>query len=225
MTTARRRRRLGFWLVAFGVTGLVLVVAAAVLLLGSLGAVSDAASGFERQRAELVSMLEPAAAALSDAADSATNAGTSLTAASDASRRAADLTSRLANSFDALAGLGSVDILGAHPFAGVSSQFTDVAGQSRALSTDLTSTADTLTTNVADSQHVAANLRSLADRLRQLEATVGSSGGSGGSSLPIAAAEVVLFGLLAWFSIPAILSIWLGRRLVRNQRIPFVLEG
>jgi len=225
VTTARRRRRLGFWLVAYGVAGLVLVMAAAVLLLGSLGAVGNAATGFERQRAELVSMLEPAAAALSDAADSATRAGTSLTAASDASRRAADLTSRLATSFDALAGLGSVDILGTHPFGGVSSQFTDVAGQSRALSTDLTSTAAALSTNVADSQSVATNLRSLADRLRQLQTTVGSGGGPGSTALPIAAAEVVLLGLLAWLSIPAIVSIWLGRRLVRNERIPFVLES
>src|SRR6185437_14984706 len=92
---ARRRRRLGFGLIAFGLTGLVLVVAAALLVLATLGAVGDAATGFERQRAQLLEMVDPAASALSDAADGAAHAGASLTRASDASRRAADLTGRM----------------------------------------------------------------------------------------------------------------------------------
>ena len=223
---ARRRRRLGFGLIAFGASGLVLAIIAAVLVLATLGAVGDAATGFERQRTELLSMVEPAASALSDAADSASHAGASLTEASDASRRAADLTGRLATSFDGLAGLGTLDILGARPFAGFSSQFTDVAAQSRALSSDLTSTADAMTTNVADSEAVAVDLRSLADRLRQLETSVGGSTTANGSAgLPILAAQLVLLGLLAWISIIGLASIWLGLRLARNGPIGFPAEG
>jgi hypothetical protein len=226
VTVARRRRRLGFGLIAFGLAGLVLVLAAALLVLATLGAVGDAATGFERQRAELLAMVDPAASALSDAADSASRAGASLTEASEASRRAADLTGRMATSFEGIAGLGSFDIFGTKPFAGVSSGFTNLATQSRALSTDLTSTADALTTNVADSQSVASDLRSLSDRLRQLETTVQGSGGIGGSTtLPIALAQLVLLALLAWISVPAIASIWLGRRLVRNQPIKLGIEG
>jgi len=226
VTVARRRRRLGFGLIAFGLTGLLLVVAAALLVLATLGAVGDAATGFERQRAELLAMVDPAASALSGAADSAAHAGASLTQASDASRRAADLTGRMATSFEGLAGLGSFEILGSRPFANVSSGFTDLATQARSLSTDLTSTAESLTTNVADSQSVAGDLRSLADRLRRLETTVQTSGGIGGSTtLPIALAQFVLLALLAWFSVPAIASLWLGRRLVRNQPINLPLRG
>lgn len=225
MNAAGRRRRLGYGLIAFGITGLALAVVAAVLVLASLGSVGDAASGFERQRAELVAMIEPAASALSDAADSASNAGASLTSASDASRRAADLGNRLAISFDGLAALGSVDILGNRPFEGMSSQFTDVAAQSRALALDLTTTADALATNVADSQSVATDLRTLADRLRQLETTMQPSasatpaGSAAPSDLPIALAELVVLGLLAWFCVPAIASIWVGARLARNRPI------
>jgi hypothetical protein len=217
----RRRRRLGGALLAFGISGLVLVVAAAILVLGSLSAVDNAATGFERQRAELVAMIDPAASALSNAATGASNAAGSLTRASDASRRAADLTSRLATSFEGMAGLGSFELFGARPFAGVASQFTDVAAQSRSLSADLASTADALATNVADSQAVAAGLRDLADRLTQLETSVGSAGGSGsagtGSGLPIGLARLVLLGLLAWFAIPALASTWLGWRLTRRR--------
>ncbi len=214
MTRARRRRRLGLGLIAFGATGLVLVLAAAILLLGSFAAIGDAASGFERQRTQLVSMLEPAATALSDAADSAAHAGSSLTTASDASRRGADLTNRLATSFDSMAGLGSVDIFGTRPFAEVSSQFADVAAQSRALSADLTSTADALATNVADSQSVAGDLRSLADRLDQLRDELQAGGGvTTSSGTPILAAELLILALLAWLAVPAVASLWLGWRL------------
>ena len=217
MTLARRRRRLGLGLMAFGVTGLVLVVALAVLLLGSFAAIGDAASGFERQRTQLVAMLDPAARSLNDAADSASHAGSSLTAASDASRRGADLTNRLASSFQSMAGLGSFDIFGTRPFAGVSSQFSDVAAQSRALSADLTSTADALATNVADSQAVAADLHSLADRLSKLEAELQASGAvTTSSGPPILAAELLVLALLAWLSVPAIASLWLGWRLRRG---------
>jgi cobalamin biosynthesis Mg chelatase CobN len=214
----RRRRRLGWGLLSFGIAGLVLVAAAAALVLGSLAAVDDAAMGFERQRAELVAMLKPAASAMSNAADSASHASASLTAASDASRRAADLTNRLAASFDSMARLGSFEIFGSRPFAGLTSQFSDTASQSRALSTDLSSTADALATNVADSQAVAADLQSLADRLEQLETSAGgSSSGGTSASLPIGLAKVVLLGLLVWFAIPAIASTWLGWRLLQSR--------
>ena len=226
MTVARRRRRLGYGLVAFGASGLVLALIAAVLVLATFGAVGDAASGFERQRTELLSMVEPAASALTDAADSASHAGASLTKASDASRRAADLTGRLATSFDGLAGLGSVDIFGSRPFAGFSSQFTDVAAQSRTLATDLNSTADALTTNVTDSEAVASDLRSLADRLRQLETTLQPATGAAASpGLPILVAQIVLLGILAWFAVLALGCVWVGLRVARNQPIGGVFKG
>ena len=226
MTVARRRRRLGYGLVAFGASGLVLVVIAAVLVLATLGAVGDAATAFERQRTQLLAMVDPAASALSDAADSASRAGASLTEASDASRRAADLTGRMASSFDSLAGLGSLDIFGSRPFAGFTSQFADVATQSRALAGDLTSTADALTTNVADSEAVASDLRTLAGRLRQLETSVQGSGGPGGSpGLPVALAQVVVIGLLAWFAAIALARIWLGLQFARNRPIRLGLRG
>jgi hypothetical protein len=225
VTAARRRRRLGIGLVAFGAVGLVLSAAAALLVLATLGAVGSAASGFEQQRTELVSMIEPAATALGQAADSASHAGTSLTQASDASRRAADLTSRMATSFEGLAGLGSMEVLGTRPFAGFSSQFADMAAQSRTLSGDLTSTANALTTNVTDSESVASDLRDLADRLRELEASLGPGGTVSSAGVPILAAQIVLLGLLAWVACLAVGCVWLGRRLVRNQPFGAIFEG
>jgi hypothetical protein len=217
-----RRRRIGIALLAFGLSGVGLVLIAAVLLVGSLSALRDAATGFERQRAEVIAMLGPASDALSKAATSASNAGTSLTQTSAAADRAASLTSRLADSFDGLAALGSFEVFGTRPFGDVAGQFSAVGGEARALSTDLTSSASAMRTNVADSAAVAADLRTLSTQLSQLEASLGAGDGAsaaaGSASLPIEALFLVLLGLLAWFAVPAVVSAWLGWRLVRGRR-------
>jgi hypothetical protein len=232
-----RRRRLGLGLIAFGVSGIVLVGSAALLVLASLSAVDDAASGFERQRAEILAMLGPASDALDRAATSAANAGTSLTETRDAATSAARLTGRLAESFQSLATLGSLEIFGTRPFAAAAAQFESVASEARTLSTDLDATAVAMESNIGDSTAVAADLRVLAGQLAVLEASLGAAspapgasvapgssppaGGPGlaptSSALPIAAARFVLMGLLAWLAVPAIASIWIGWRWSRAR--------
>jgi hypothetical protein len=212
------RRRAGFGLVAFGLTGLVLILAAGALIFGSLAAVSDAATGFERQRTEIRAMVGPASDVLERAATSASNAGTSLSTTSEAATRAASLTTNLADSFERLAAATTFEILGTRPFAELEGQFNAVASDARTLSRDLTAASSALEANVTDSAAVATDLRALARQLDSLEASLGGDEGAGTSatsSLPIDAARIVLAGLLVWLAIPAIGSIWLGWRLAR----------
>jgi hypothetical protein len=206
-------------LIAFGVTGLVLIGAAGALVLASLGAVDDAATSFEEQRAEILSMLGPAASALESAASTAANAGSSLNETRDAASQAAELMTRLATSFESLAALGSFDLLGARPFAAISGQFADVADQSRTLSADLAEAATAMDTNITDSESVAADLRILAAQIAELEASLGGEDSHEGpaptasdASLPVDAARFVLMGLLLWLAVPAIAAIWIGSR-------------
>ena len=202
-------------LIAFGVTGLVLIGAAGALVLASLSAVDDAATDFEEQRSEILAMLGPASAALEGAASTAANAGTSLSETRDAAAQAAELMTRLATSFESLASLGSFEILGARPFAAISGQFADVAVQSRTLSTDLTDAAVAMDTNIEDSAAVAAELRVLASQLAELEASLDADDEApvgSGTSLPVDAARFVLVGLLLWLAVPAIASTWIGWR-------------
>jgi hypothetical protein len=222
--TARRRRRLGIALLAFGLSGIVLVLGATALVLGSLSVVDDAVTGFERQRAEVVAVLGPAALALTDAASSASNAGASLTETSEAAARASSLSGSLADSFEGLASLGSFEILGARPFGGLSSQFAAVGAEARTLAADLSEAAVALQTNKADSDAVAADLRALAAQLTRLDASLRASGGvpSPGTdaAIPLLVLRVVLLGLLTWLAVPAAVSVWLGRRLLRGARSP-----
>jgi hypothetical protein len=230
---ARRRRRLGGGLLAFGIVGLVLIAGSGILVLGSLDAVDQAATGFERQRTELVAMLRPSAASLRDAAASAANAGTSLTTSGAAADRAAVLATNLADSFDGLATLGSFEIFGARPFAGLSTEFSEVGVDARALATDLGTVSASLRINATDAASVAANLNALATQLEALAASVGAPaapvpGASPGPALDPAVTEsrlglqltfarVLVMGLLAWLAVPAIASTWLGWRLLRAR--------
>jgi hypothetical protein len=227
-----RRRRLGLGLLAFGASGLVLIAAAALLVLASLSAVDDAATGFERQRTEILAMLGPASDSLAQAATSAANAGASLTETRDAANSAARLTTRLAESFEGMASLGAFEVFGTRPFGEISGQFAAVAVEARTLSADLQVAAIAMDANVADSAAVALELQELADQIAALETSLGASaspapgasGSPGGSvvpatssSLPIAAARFVLMGLLVWLAIPALASVWLGWRWSRPR--------
>jgi hypothetical protein len=219
MIRRQRRRRMGYGLLAFGLSGLVLLLAATALVFGSLAAVDDAAIGFEEQRAELLAMLGPASSALDGAATSATNASASLTSSAGAAERAAALTTRLASSFEGLAALSTFEIFGTRPFAGLASEFTLVAADARALSADLDSTAASLRTNVADTGAVASDLQALATRLDDLESSLGGpdDGGLGSAAAALTAARIVLVGLLVWLAVPAVLCTWLGWRLARRR--------
>ena len=142
MSRRTTRRRWGWGLVVFGGLGLAIVLSAAALLVGSLSALNAAATGFDRQREEILGMVGPASDALNRAADSADHAGASLQETSASARQGAALAARLAGSFDSLAALGSFEVLGARPFGQVSGSFSDVAAESRSLSNDLTRSAD-----------------------------------------------------------------------------------
>lgn len=212
-----RRRNLGLTLAAFGLAGLVLTAAAATLVLGSLGALAGVAASLDRQRAELVDLIDPAAAALNRSADSAANASVSLTASAAAAEDAAALTSQLADSMDAMSQAASIQVFGTKPFGAAAASLAQVGASARLLSVDLHTTATTIAANVTDSAGVATDLRDLA---RQLE-TIGDNASAAGNASTVTATaldfgRVVLLGLLAWLAIPALVALWLGVGLWRG---------
>ncbi len=226
-------RRLGAALLAFGLAGVVLLGAASALVLGSLNAIDQVATGFDRQRTELVGMLRPASASLRNAAASASNAGASLATTSDAADRAGQLATNLADSFDGLAALGTFEIFGARPFAGLSAEFGAVSGDARLLATDLRTVSESMRTNATDAASVAADLTALATQLESLASSLGSPGTpeSGATPAPGTApptstssigaqlgfAKAVVVGLLAWLAVPAVASTVVGWRLYRTR--------
>jgi hypothetical protein len=211
------RRNLSRALIGFGATGLVLTIALGIAVVAALGTVAGLASSLESQRAAATKLLAPASAALHSAASSAGHAGASLAGSESAARDGAAVTGQLA---DAMGGL-----------AAFSSAFADVASRSRALSDNLTRTADSLHRNQADTAAVAFALEGLASEVDSLRASVdGSPSGGGGTAPPSGSASAavtflgaLLIGLFAWLGALALGSLWLGlrwRRFPASQEPP-----
>ena len=152
MTVApRRRRRLGLALSTFGLAGLLLTVAAATLVLGSLGALAGVAASLDRQRADLVDLIEPAAAALNRSADSAANASVSLTASAAAASlgQVAASSRKLSGDLHTTAATISANVTDS---AGVATDLRDLAGQLEAIgrSASAAGSASTLSASALD---------------------------------------------------------------------------
>jgi hypothetical protein len=194
--------RVGAALIGFGVIGLLLLGACLLVVAVSLAPLLSGASALEDQRAAAADLVGPAADTLEATATSAEHAGTSLGQSVSAARDAASVTGQLA---DALEGLSAF-----------SSAFADTATRSRALSDDLSRTADALAQNQTDSASAAAELHALADRVRQLGERLGTAESPPTNNLarlalPLAMGLVAL--VLLWLAAIAVASIWLGRRL------------
>lgn len=204
-------RRLGTVLVAFGVTGLAILLVAIVVLVVAIVPLLSAASDLERAREDAVALAGPAADALDATASSADHAGDSLNESETTARDAAGVAGQLG---DAMGGLGFL-----------SGSFTETATRAHALADDLNRTADALHQNRLDSLSAAAQLHALAGQLHDLEGQLVADGaagppsGIGGAGLVLV---LILFDLLlVWLAAMALGAVWLGRR-IRAGLLPWV---
>ncbi|HEU4673755.1 MAG TPA: hypothetical protein VFS32_12735 [Candidatus Limnocylindrales bacterium] len=209
--STRAARRLAVFLVAFGVVGLVLVGAAAVMLavagpsFDQLGTVSDRAGPTRRALAD-------ASRALGDLSTSAGSLEGTLGASESSLDDAAAASRSLADALSGLAAATSVDVLGTRPFAGVGQQLSAASGRVAAVATDLDSLAGRLAGHVTDARSVASDAASLRASIDEIDASLGGPNGSGlGASLAVV--RVVLLGLLAWIGVLAAGCVLVGRRL------------
>jgi hypothetical protein len=214
----RDRRRFGGALLGFGLAGLIVLAGTAAVIVGTLGPIEAAANDVDRQRVELVELLDSASDALRQAADGAGNAGASLTQSATAARDGAALAARMAEAFDGLTVISDLDVFGTRPFAELGASFAEVATRARSLTDNLASTADALETNEADARRSAGDLRDLADRLGELQATLATDPAEPETAAAfgaIALVRIVLLGLIAWLLVPAIVATALGWRWLR----------
>ena len=205
----RPSRRVGRGLLAFGIAGIVLLVAAAILVLATVGSLASASAELGREQAALLRMVGPAGEALRSSATAARNAGASLQTSATSARDAADLTTQLAGSLDELSSLSQISFLGTQPFAQAGESFRSTAARSRTLSTNLASTASAIDANVHDADTVATQLDTLADQLDGLRSELATTPAPA-STIALVGLEVILVGLLAWLAVPAVIAIRFG---------------
>jgi len=208
-------RSAGRALLAFGSVGLLLLVAAAILALATLGSLSATASDLARQRDQLAAMVGPASASLRSSATAARNASTSLTQSATAARDGSALMTQLAGSLDQLAALSDLSILGQRPLAAAGDSFRDTAARSRTLSDNLATTATSIDTDVGDSTQVATSLDALATQLESLQADLSRSPAAPPAWTWIVL-DVVTIGLLGWLAVIAVVALRIGWRWSRR---------
>lgn len=224
-TAERRswRRWLGVCLVLYGVAGIALAAAGAVLVSASFRGVDRLVDTIVAQRNTIVLTLDTTAAFIGNAATGTESVDAILVDASTATRDAATMTRSLAAAADEVARAATFQIFGQQPFGGVATSFARVSADALALASDLEGAANTIGGTGEATAGLRDDLRTVADQVRQfsrsLAGTVALDDIEGAFDPP----RIVLYGLLAWLGIQAVAAVIGGLALVLAWRRPRVI--
>jgi hypothetical protein len=207
VTIAPRALRIAGWsLVAYGLTGLLLLVLALVI---GTGPVTSAE--------ELLASLDGTLQAAADTARSSSTALRSVDAgmhqAEAGTRDAATLVGSAAATSGQLADAMGLTILGTQPLAGLADDFRTIGTQLSSLGTSLSTVGDALATSTTDLAAVRDDVEQLAVEVELARARTGPGSGFGAGSLRLA-----YLAMLAWLVLPAIGALALGVGLLRAER-------
>ena len=211
------RRRLGAGLLAFGVAGLVILVAAAAFVLASLGSLGPTGGDVQAQVAALDRSLDQTSATLGATKAAMGNLTGSVSSAATSARGASDLAAQLATTMHDVSAAMNLSILGSRPFASLGGEFDQVGIRSTAVAGQLQSLAGSLDSNATDLANLAGQIDSLQTSIGQLRAAVGPGSVIGGVASTIAIARALLLAMVVWLAIPAVVATWLGARIVRRE--------
>jgi hypothetical protein len=214
----RWRRLVAIALVAYGLSGLLLIGTAGVLVGGAVATLVDASTQVATQRDDLVATLRATSQTVTDAATGVGGVGASLTAAKTSSEDATRLAGSLGTTLRGLSSAMQVQIFGTRPLAGLSSGFDSAATQSEALATDLGAVSAALGANGKDLETTRRDLVTLGERVdglvESLEATPLDQAAAGG--VPPWLIELAFVGLLVWLALPAAAALAIGIGLLRG---------
>lgn len=217
MPSARDRRRLGIGLLAFGVAGLVILVAAAAFVLASLGSLGPTDGDIQTQVAALDHSLDATSTTLGETQTAMGNLTGSVSSAATSARGASDLAAQLATTMHDVSGAMNLSILGGRPFAALGGEFDQVAVRSTAVAGQLQSLARSLDSNAADSASLGAQIGNLQASVAELRAAVGPGSVISGVASTLAIARAMLLAIVVWLAIPAVAATWLGARIARRE--------
>ena len=142
----------------------------------------------------------------------------------DSARKTAQLTRNLAAAMDQLSVASTISIFGSQPFAAITGTFSEVSRQATEMGASLDATADALIRNGSDLQLIRDDLSKIQgeiDTLRSQLSSLTLAPGLAdlkGATRTMDALRVVLFGLLAWLAVQALIAVGAGLALVRPRR-------
>jgi hypothetical protein len=198
-----RWRRIAWALIAYGLSGLALLI-----IVASVGL--DAANRVERVAASADSALDSAAITADAAADAVTSANDSLERGAASANDAASLSRDGSASLRSLGAAMELSIFGAQPLLPLADDFAATADQAASLADELDGVGGALTDTQSDITVLGSRLRDLSTELTAL------SGGEGAAaSAPPLRLIVVL--LAVWMALPAVAALLTGIWLLRRR--------
>lgn len=213
MGSARRRRRLGAVLVAYGATGVLIIALVAAGLGLSAARAREVLSRLETQRDSVVALVDTTIDALEEAQTASERLGATLGETNGSLLRGAGLARSLAGAAGSVAQLGGLDILGQRPFEPLAGAFSAAATEATALGTTLDSLATSLDANATDVAALSGDLDAIGKDLGGIRTTLAGVDIGGTGALEMAL--LVFFLLLVWLLLPAATSLLVGWRLLR----------
>ncbi len=214
----RWRRWVPLGLVAYGLLGLTLLAAAAVLVSRPLEQLAELGSTAETQRGALVRSLRSTSRTLDDASRGFSGFGESLGIARRSTTRAADLSRDVSTTMSSLARAMNITVFGAQPLAELAPGFERAAAQLTDLGTDLDGIGAAMVRNADDVERARADLLELRRQVDELVLAAERTQIPVGSPAALGTLRLGLYGLIVWLAAPAVASLLLGLALWRATR-------
>jgi hypothetical protein len=204
--------RLGGWLIGFGLIGLILSVVFVIAWLGSLLALrnvdltSTDGQSLATSITNAANLMDSTATALETSTDT-------IGAVSDTLDDTAVLLSDLADTTVDLADALDISILGAQPFAAVSRQLDEIAGELETFADHATALNEQVTALEPQLADVADDLRTMQASMESLAGRAAAFGGAQSLVGYIQAYAVLSALMAAWIGVLAGTCVWVGRQL------------
>jgi HAMP domain-containing protein len=190
----------GGLLAVYGIVGIMLFVAAAVVMTRPLDRIQRMSESFEAQRDALVASLDQAEATIEGMSGGVGRMGDSLDRAITAVDQAAGIASGVAGSMFGLRDSANINIFGQQPFAGLAGSFDLAGNQLTLLSQNLTGISSALDANSADIDTTATNLGELAASVGALSTEVEEGLGVDINPRTIANLRLGIYVLCSWLA-------------------------
>jgi hypothetical protein len=201
-TDLMRSRRIAWALVAYGVSGLALLIIVASAALDAVGRVERIASSAN-------STLDSAAVTAEAAADAVIGANDSLERGAASASDAASLSRDASVSLRSLGRAMELSIFGAQPLLPLADDFDATADQAESLADELDGVGDALTGTQSDISVLGGRLQDLADDL----AALSDAGATPGDPMP--PLQLIVGLLMIWLVLPAVAALIGGALLLR----------
>jgi hypothetical protein len=210
-------RRLGRWLVGYGIVGLIVAATGFGVLLYANIRIDAATSRVEGSLAGITTSLERTATALHDASTTARTFGATLERTQAAVTTAADTIVGVRTNLERLRDvLGAVNILGSTPLGTASEAVGGIAAAIEGLDSRLAAISGSLATNEVSLAANAVSLGRLGDSAESLAERLRSGIVEDSLSDIHVALMAMLLVLTAWTAVPAGGALLIGLRLRRD---------